>query len=158
MNLITLEQLAALIRRIDEYTPCEHLTCRSGLTLSVQGSRSNYSSPRQANARVYSHVEVGYPSETVPELMEYIESSYCSVRDEFIPGDPTQSVYPWVPAELVCRVIASRGGLASVVRPEERQGSVWQREREQAEQATAAELEATALADSVARFGELELD
>jgi hypothetical protein len=76
------------------------IVCADGLILSVQASDTHYCSPRE-NDGPYSHVEVGYPSEVVPELLEYAET----------PETPTSTVYGYVPAELVDAVIEAHGGI-----------------------------------------------
>ena len=68
--------------------------------MSVQASEGHYCRPRN-NFGPYSMVEVGYPSEAVPELMEYAES----------PQTPTGTVYGYVPVEVVDVVIAAHGGI-----------------------------------------------
>ena len=53
------------------------------------------------NADKYKEVEVGFPSIEEPLLMEYIESE----------GKPTDTVYPYVPVQVVTNVIARHGGM-----------------------------------------------
>jgi hypothetical protein len=77
------------------------ITCKDGLTMSVQASKSHYCDP-QDNEGPYRSVEVGYPSVLVPELIEYAEGY-----------DLTGTVYGFVPLELVRQVIYVRGGLLS---------------------------------------------
>jgi hypothetical protein len=67
------------------------LTTPTGVTLSVQASSFHYCTPRTDNAVVYTHVEVGFPSAVVPELLSYAETD----------TEPTNTVYGWVPVELV---------------------------------------------------------
>jgi hypothetical protein len=77
------------------------LTCKNGLTLSVQASYTHYCTPRQDRGP-WTHVEVGFPSVKVEALMPYAE------RED----KPTDTVYGWVPIELVEQVIQENGGLA----------------------------------------------
>ena len=81
-------------------TPKIH--CKSGLSLSVQAGDGRYSSPRD-NEGPYDEVEVGYPSEEVSELMPYIENP---------DDDPLESIYAYVPVEVVEKVVNKNGGLA----------------------------------------------
>jgi len=62
------------IKKSGYYFPL--ITCADGLTMSVQGSKDNYCSPRTNLPYLddYHEVEVGFPSELVPELMPYAES------------------------------------------------------------------------------------
>jgi hypothetical protein len=77
------------------------ITCKDGFTMSVQASNTHYCSPRNGIGPWVS-VEVGFPSEKVEEFMEYINGL----------ESPTQSVYGWVPVEVVEKVIEKHGGLA----------------------------------------------
>ena len=96
---------------INEYMRCHRsgiislarrVSCADGFTMSVQASQYTYCTPRFDNAAHYSHVEIGFPSEQEPDIMEWAES----------PEDPTGSVYGWVPVEVVEAVIAKHGGYA----------------------------------------------
>ena len=85
------------------------IICGDGLRLSVQGSNTHYSEPREIYGP-YSAVEIGFPSDVIPEIMEWAET----------PATPTQTVYGWVPVEVVDAVIAAHGGIANApqaVRP-----------------------------------------
>jgi len=75
------------------------VTCKSGLTLSVQASASHYCSPRD-NIGPWSEVEVGFPSQKVDALLPYAEDA----------SDPCDTVYAYVPIEVVEYVIESNGG------------------------------------------------
>lgn len=79
----------------------KRVKCGHGLTLSVQAGTSIYSTPRD-DVGPYTEVEVGFPSEVVPELIPYAE---CP-EDGY-----TETVYPYVPYALVRKVIYVRGGM-----------------------------------------------
>ncbi len=83
------------------------IVCKDGFSMSVQASEHHYCSPRVNYPGVpYERVEVGYPSaHPGDEMIEYQES----------PGrnDPTDDVYPYVPVEIVERVIEAHGGIES---------------------------------------------
>ena len=79
----------------------EQVVCADGFKMSVQASEGSYCSPRKDDAERYYSVEVGYPSEAEPLLMEWVEDS----------ERPTETVYGWVPSERVALVIAKHGGM-----------------------------------------------
>jgi hypothetical protein len=78
------------------------IVCGDGLRLSVQASDTHYCEPREIYGP-YSAVEIGFPSEVVPEIMEWAET----------PVTPTKTVYGWVPVEVLDAVIAAHGGIAN---------------------------------------------
>ena len=80
-----------------------HLKCKDGFTMSVQGSEHNYSCPRRdVEATQYSEMEIGFPSQEEPLILEYAEQ----------PEIPTGTVYGYVPVDLIQKVIDKHGGLA----------------------------------------------
>jgi hypothetical protein len=83
-----------------ERTP--RLYCMDGTTLSVQAGESNYCSPRD-NIGPWTRVEVGFPSKHFPLLDEY--------KDGGESDSPTESVYGFVPIEIVEKCIEECGGL-----------------------------------------------
>lgn len=78
------------------------LKCADGFSISVQGHRGAYSCPRDDFADEYTAVECGFPSAHEPLLDEYQEGD----------GDPTDTVYGYVPVSVVLAVIEKHGGLA----------------------------------------------
>ena len=74
--------------------------CADGFTVSVQAGRGMYSTPRE-DADRYDAVELGYPSEADEQLMPYAET----------PERPTDTVYGYVPVELVDSVMEKHGGI-----------------------------------------------
>ena len=82
-----------------------HITCKDGTTLSVQASSMHYCRPRD-NDGPYSHVEVGFPSIAPPETWrEYYDGNWTQ-------ENATESVYGYIPVELVHKYIESHGGEA----------------------------------------------
>lgn len=77
--------------------------CKDGFSMSVQASQFAYCEPREDGVDSYTHVEVGFPSEAEPLLMGWVED----------PERPTDTVYGWVPVEVVREVIEKHGGLVS---------------------------------------------
>ena len=76
--------------------------CKDGFTVSIQAGESLYSTPREWNAEKYTAVELGYPSEEDPLIAEWAEN----------PDDSgTNTVYGWVPVDVVNKLIDKHGGL-----------------------------------------------
>jgi len=80
--------------------PCKKIVCRDGFEVSVQASSTHYCTPRDDDGP-YIEIELGYPSEPVEAWMEYAEN----------PDRPTDTVYGYIPIELVVRVFDSHGGI-----------------------------------------------
>ncbi len=79
---------------------CPPHRCADGLVVSVQAGAYLYSTPR-ADKGPYTHVELGFPSQVPPDyILEYAEE----------PDNPTGTVYPYTPVELVYRWFAEHGG------------------------------------------------
>lgn len=81
---------------------CERITCQSGLSMSVQASHFHYCSPRD-DAGPYSHVEIGFPNRTIQAFLPYAENSAV----------PTDTVYAYVPVEIVEAILAENGWIVS---------------------------------------------
>lgn len=79
------------------------ITCKDGFNLSVQAHCGAYSHPRDDFASHYTTVEIGYPSERVEEFMPYIDGDEDT--------NPTETVYGYVPVEVVEKIIAAHGGI-----------------------------------------------
>jgi len=82
--------------------PAPRIRCRDGFIMSVQVSKCHYCTPRN-NIGPWTHVEVGFPSQKEDLLMEYAED----------PDHPTETVYGYVPVEIVMAVIEKHGGAVS---------------------------------------------
>ena len=74
--------------------------CKDGFNMSVQASRTHYCNPRD-DVGPYTHVEVGFPSSYDFYLSQYAED----------PGEPTGTVYGWVPADTIIMCIDAHGGM-----------------------------------------------
>ena len=83
-------------------SPAPQITCKDGFHISVQAGYFLYSSPKEDGLSNYTHVECGFPSEEVAELMEYIEE---------LERDPKESIYAFVPVEIVDKLIEKHGGI-----------------------------------------------
>ena len=79
------------------------IVCSDGFSMSVQANEYAYCEPRHGDAKAYTHVEVGFPTEPEELLLDYAED-----RD-----DPTGTVYGYVPVALVYDVIVKHGGVIS---------------------------------------------
>ena len=77
-----------------------HVLCADGFTVSVQAGCGIYSTPN-CDADAYTHVELGYPSRKEEALLEYAVNSRW----------PTDTVYAYVPVELVDKVLDAHGGI-----------------------------------------------
>lgn len=78
-----------------------HIFCEDGFEMSVQAGDGLYCEPRvNLESREYAACEVGYPSQKEELLMPYIEDS----------TEPTKTVYPYVPVEVIEQVIEKHGG------------------------------------------------
>ena len=80
---------------------CALVVCADGFSMSVQAHNGAYCSPARDYADPYTSVEVGFPSKEEPLLMDYCEE----------PENPTETVYAWVPVQVVTNVIAKHGGM-----------------------------------------------
>jgi hypothetical protein len=96
----TIENLSKYIRRERMGSGARRITCESGLSLSVQAGSGLYSEPREDAKDLYTQVEVGFPSSGIAELMPYCEDPEC----------PTDTVYAYVPTEIVVDIINRHGG------------------------------------------------
>jgi len=81
----------------------DRVVCADGFTMSVQASAYNYCQPQESGAPKYDLVEIGFPTAKEPMLMPYAET----------PENPTDTVYAYVPVELVTNVIVKHGGMVS---------------------------------------------
>lgn len=75
------------------------IVCKDGFSLSVQATHGAYCQPRDNQGPWY-EVEVGFPSAAPDLLMSYAEQ----------PEKPTDTVYGYVPIELVEQLIEQHGG------------------------------------------------
>ena len=79
----------------------EAVVCADGFRMSVQGNEGAYCEPRLNNQKKYNLVEVGYPSEREELIMPWAEH----------PAQPTDTVYGYVPVDVVTNVIVKHGGM-----------------------------------------------
>ena len=89
--------------KIEDLKRNEVVVCADGFTMSVQAHAGAYCIPKMTGAPVYREVEVGFPSIKEPMLMEWCEEAHR----------PTDTVYAYVPVQVVTNVIAKHGGMVS---------------------------------------------
>ena len=77
------------------------VVCADGFSISVQASSRHYCQPRETGAYGYHLVECGYPSQAPEFILQYAEDS----------EQPTETVYGYVPVDLVNKLIDSHGGV-----------------------------------------------
>lgn len=86
------------------------IMCADGFAMSVQASSTHYCSPRVDDASRYSEVEVGFPTEKEELLEKYAEDPSAEVNPK---KGVVETVYGWVPSDVVLRVIDKHGGIES---------------------------------------------
>ena len=79
----------------------KRVICADGFEMSVQAHGGAYCSPRLDNAEKYTSVEIGFPSQKEELLMEWCEEV----------ENPTETVYGYVPVQVVNTVLAKHGGI-----------------------------------------------
>ena len=78
-----------------------HIFCEDGFKMSVRAGCGLHSTPRKnLESGDYTACEVGFPSCEEELLMQYAED----------PTEPTESVYAYVPVEVIEQVIEKHGG------------------------------------------------
>ena len=77
------------------------VVCADGFVMSVQAHDGAYCEPRLDAQRKYTLVEIGFPSKEEPLIMPWCE-------DE---SKPTDTVYGYVPVDVVKNVIVKHGGM-----------------------------------------------
>jgi hypothetical protein len=97
------EYLKAKRNPLSLCSPVPQITCVDGFKISVQASSVHYCQPREDNAPQYTEVECGFPNAEPELILEYAEN----------PDDPTETVYAYVPIELVEQLITLHGGIAA---------------------------------------------
>jgi hypothetical protein len=77
------------------------IVCMDGFKMSVQGHEMTYSIPKKVGIE-FEAMEIGFPSQQEDLIIEFIDR----------PGhEPTQSVYGFIPINLIEQVIEKHGGI-----------------------------------------------
>ena len=84
-------------------TRFEMVTCADGFSVSIQASSTHYCTPRSNAVSAYQSVELGFPNRPCVFIRDYAED----------PENPTGTVYGYVPAHVVRKMIAAHGGIVS---------------------------------------------
>ena len=84
------------------YALRHHIFCEDGFEMSVQAGSGSYSAPiEDLESGEYTACEVGFPNRKEELLMPY------AVED---PETPTDSIYAYVPVEVIEQIIEKHGG------------------------------------------------
>ena len=79
-----------------------YLVCNDGFSVSIQASENHYCEPRENLLdKDYEEVELGFPSEEDSLILDYAED----------PDEPTNTVYGYVPIDVVQELINKHGGI-----------------------------------------------
>ena len=99
--MTVLEYLEFTNKKNDAHQVRDRITCNDGFSVSVQGGTDfHYCSPRR-KCNQYNEVELGYPSSEDELIQQYAES----------PEYPTETVYAYVPIDIVEKLIEKHGGI-----------------------------------------------
>ena len=87
------------------YQMTKQLLLADGTALSIQAGKSHYCYPREDSINGdyddYSEFEIGFPSKVIKKLLPYAEDA----------DNPTDTVYGYVPKDLIREIIAECGGV-----------------------------------------------
>ncbi len=87
----------------DGFWVAPRITCRDGFSLSVQVHAGAYCSPRDGFGPDWHEAEIGFPSDRPTEaVMAYAET----------PEEPSDTVYGYVPMNLIEELVQLHGGIA----------------------------------------------
>ncbi len=92
----------------------ERVVCADGFSVSVQASSFNYCIPR-TDEGPWESVECGFPSEKDPILEKWAETPDAEICED---TGYVQTVYGWVPSQVILKVIEYHGGLVGGELPE----------------------------------------
>ena len=77
------------------------IICNDGFSMSVQAGKETYSMPSEAGKTGFSSVEIGYLNEEEELLFGIAENE----------ENYTDTIYPYIPVELVNEIINKHGGI-----------------------------------------------
>ncbi len=81
----------------------EMVTCADGFSVSIQAGLGHYSESELDGSKTYKRGELGFPNRPCIFIKDYAED----------PDDLTGTVYGYVPAHIVRKMIAAHGGIVS---------------------------------------------
>ena len=99
---LNMGRMGRLSKGFPDPNPC--IECADGYEVSVQCQGTNYCSPRKnlTDCKNYSHFELGFPNMPDELINSYAED--CN--------DLLETVYPYVPREVVEALVEKHGGIA----------------------------------------------
>jgi hypothetical protein len=106
-NAERLQQHLSTARSGDSWKTVPLVRCKNGFTMSVQASAFHMCSPK-SDVGPWTMVEVGFPSKRVMALAPYREGHGGWRKRPTL----TETVYPFVPVDVVAQVIDANGGFA----------------------------------------------
>lgn len=87
-------------KNLKDYSTRPKIVCNDSFEMSVQASSGHYCEPRNLSD-YYSKMEIGFPSKIEPLILQYEEDSAA----------PKNTVYGWVPIDIIQSVIDNHGGI-----------------------------------------------
>lgn len=87
----------------EQYVMRTPVVCADGFKVSIQASHSHYCQPR-TYADMYGAVELGFPNAPDSLIKEYADDYGDDI-------DYTETVYAYVPADIVIKLINKHGGI-----------------------------------------------
>jgi len=83
------------------HTTVPMFVCENGFKVSIQASYYHYCEPQETGLDEYTKVELGFPNRIPPQyILDYIDS---------VDDDPLETVYCFVPTELVVQMLNEMG-------------------------------------------------
>ena len=79
----------------------KRVLCADGFSVSIQAHDGAYCDPRRSGFQAYTSVELGYPNRPCPFIIDYAEEV----------ERPTETVYGYVPASVVRKMLLAHGGI-----------------------------------------------
>lgn len=92
------------------------IMCADGFYVSIQAGSTTYSIPR-ANVEEFEAVELGYPSMADDLILPYAADF----------DSPTETVYGYVPIDIVEQLVEKHGGIVRLLNREDREELWWDR-------------------------------
>ena len=92
----------------------DRVVCADGFSVSVQAHEYNYCTPRNSTGP-WSSVECGFPNAKDPILETYAEDPGAEICED---TGHVQTVYAYVPSEVIMQIVESHGGMVGGELPE----------------------------------------
>lgn len=105
----TVNKFLRLTRRVKESGMLykrPYIMCKDGFIISIQASSTHYCTPQSDEENInFKNVELAYPSRKDDLILKFAEN-----RD-----NPTSTIYPQVPIEIVNQLLKKHGGIDHVI-------------------------------------------